>query len=53
MAPIERHIFRVETEIGRIYGDFADDIEDLLQISNCQKIETDGKRTDGNRGLGV
>ena len=38
---------------GRIDGDFADGIEDLVQISNCQKIETDGKRTDGNRGLGV
>ena len=38
---------------GRIDRDFADGIEDLVQISNCRKIETDGKRTDGNRGLGV
>ena len=53
MAPSERHFFRAETEIGRIDGDFADGIEDLVQISNWRRIETDGKRTDEYRGLGV
>ena len=53
MAPSERHFFRAETETGRIDGDFADGIEDLVQISNWRRIETDGKRTDEYRGLGV